>query len=173
MIGKKVLKRQLKDFSRETRVCNFKAASSGLILFDASEEGVFPVIRDFRDELKKDGLNCSAYAFINEKEVPQEMLFWKDFHVMTRKDLNWFYRPKGEAAELYRDEEVDILLDFTRAYPLVIRHLVQPLRAGFKVGVFTEEENDYDLMIHLKPEEDIAYLAMQVKHYVSILNPSE
>ena len=44
--------------------------------------------------------------------------------------------------------------------------------ARFKIGTYTEEKNDYDLMIQLGEKEDMAYLSEQIRHYVSMLNPA-
>ena len=73
--------------------------------------------------------------------------------------------------ESFYNQDPDIMIDFTREYSLELQFLVQLSTARFKIGTFTEEENDYDLMINLTDQNDIGYLAEQIKHYVSMLNP--
>jgi len=170
-IGKRILKNKLKSFKRETHVHNFKTAKSVVILFDAQKKNAFKIVWEFRGFLKDNGINCTVYGYMNQKEVPQDMLFWKDLHMITRRNLNWFMQLRGEAVELYNQEDPDILIDFNTNHRLELQFLVQLSPAKFKIGCFTEDKNDYDLMIKLSEQDDMAYLSEQVKHYVSILNP--
>ena len=91
--------------------------------------------------------------------------------MINKGNLNWFLQPRGESADLYYKEDPDLLIDFNTLYRLEVQFLVQLSPARFKIGCFTEEINDYDLMIKLKEEDDMAYFSEQIKHYVSILNP--
>jgi hypothetical protein len=171
-IGKRVLKRKTRGFQREVQVQNFDTAKSAAVVFDTSETDSFPVIKDFRKFLVKKGIKCRVYGYVPQKEIPQEMLFWKHYSFITHKDLTWYMKPKGEAAESFYNFDPDILFDFTRDVPLEMQFLVRLSRARFKVGCFTEEENDYDLMINMTGRCDIGYFSEQVKHYISMLNPS-
>ena len=170
-IGNKVLKNKLKSFQRETRVHNFKTAESAVILFNAAKKDAFKIIWEFRNFLMDKGINCIVYGYINQKEIPPDMLFWKDLHMINKGNLNWFLQPKGESVDLYKQEDPDLLIDFNTDYRLELQFLVQLSPARFKIGSFTEEKNDYDLMIKLSEQDDMSYLSEQIKHYVSILNP--
>ncbi|MGW8315597.1 MAG: DUF6913 domain-containing protein [Bacteroidales bacterium] len=171
-IGKRILKRKKKELRRDVQVHNFETASSAVILFPADNPGGFPAIKEFRKFLEASGIKCRAYGYVPEKEIPQEMLFWKNYSFITRNDLNWYYKPAGEAVESFYAQDPDILIDLTPDIPLELQYLVQLSTARFKIGIFTEEDNDYDLMINLKQKSDMAFLTEQIKHYVSILNHS-
>ena len=170
-IGSRVLKNKLKSFLRTTTVHNFETADTAVLLFDASQPDAFNVIKAFRDFLKEHKIKSSVYGYINQKEVPQEMLFWKDIYAITRADLNWYHKPGGEAVDHYMKEDPDILVDFTMDHALELQYLVKLSTARFKIGCFTEDKNDYDLMIALTDQWDMAFLSEQIRHYVSILNP--
>ncbi len=172
IIGKNILKRKLKDFHRKIHVHNFDTASSAVILFDADEPDCFPVIKEFRKFIEAKGIECAVFGYVQQKEIPQEMLFWKNYSFITKKDVNWYFKPSGEAVESFYAQDPDILVDFTRESPLELQFLVKLSKAQFKISSFTELENDYDLMINLTKQHDIGYLADQIKHYVSILNSS-
>lgn len=171
-IGRIVLKNKLKGMHRQVQVHNFKTAKSAVILFDTSEPDSFHVIKDFRKFVESNGIECAAYGYVRQKEIPQEMLFWKNYSFITRKDLNWYLKPTGEAADSFFGKDPDIMVDFTRDVPIELQFLVQLSTASFKIGSFTEEQNDYDLMIKVTDQHNIGYLAEQIKHYVSMLNPS-
>ena len=170
-IGKRVLKKKLKNFQRETRVHNFETAKSAVILFDANKKNAFKIVWEFRGFLMDNKINCTVYGCTSQKQIPEDMLFWKDLHMITRKNLNWFMQPGGESVELYQQEDPDMLLDFTTDQRIELQFLVQLSPARFKIGCYTDEKNDYDLMIKLSEQNDMSYLSEQIKHYVSILNP--
>jgi hypothetical protein len=64
-----------------------------------------------------------------------------------------------------------MLFDFSFNPGIELQFLVQMSPARFKIGSYTGEKNDYDLMINLPEKKDLAYLSEQIKHYVSMLNP--
>ncbi len=171
-IGKRVLKKKKKGYQREVCVHNFETAKSAVILFDASEPDTFQVIKDFRKFVESQGIKCAAFGYVKQKEIPQEMLFWKNYSFITKSDLNWYLKPTGESVESFYNQNPDMLIDFTRELPLELQFLIQLSSARFKIGSFTEKENDYDLMINLTEQKDIAFLAEQIRHYVAMLNPS-
>ena len=171
-IGKRVLKNRMKGHKRETRVYNFETASSAVILFDAQIKNGFHIVKEFRAFLKEKGINCSVYAFMNQKEIPKDMVFWKGYYIITRRNLNWYMKPVGDDMEQFKREDPDILVDFSLEPIIALQFLVQLSSARFKIGSFTEEKNDYDLMINLAEKNDMAFLSDQIVHYVSMLNPS-
>jgi len=171
-IGSGVLKQKLKTFTRETRVCNLKSAETALILFDAMDAESFPVVKSFMRTLEKDGISCQAYSYVNQKEIPQELLLQDHFQVLTRSDINWYHKPQGEIAEQFYRLQADLLVDFNRHRPLVLQYLTRLSRARFKVGCYTEMKNDFDLMISLKEEDNAAFLSEQFLHYLGMLNPA-
>ena len=170
-IGRKILKRKLKGFTRETMVHNFETAKSAVIVFDTSTPDSFPAIKEFREFIETNKVKCSVYGYVPQKEVPQEMLFWKNFFFLTKSNLNWYLKPSGETVDSFFKQDPDILVDFSQGLPLELQFLVQLSPARFKIGCFTEQKNDYDLMINLTEQDDMAYLSEQIKHFVSMLNP--
>ncbi|MBN1132970.1 MAG: hypothetical protein JXR52_01265 [Bacteroidales bacterium] len=171
-IGYCILKRKKKKTVRETQVHNFKTARSAHIIFDASSAEHFPVIKDLRKYLKSFDIESRAIGLVNQKEVPSQLLFWDKFDYITRKEINWYKKPKGKVAESFLMDSPDILFDLTINPSLEVQFLVQLSKANFKIGCYTEEENDYDLMIRTDRKGDTRYFVDQIKHYVNMLNPS-
>ena len=170
-IGRRMLKRKKNAFSREVCVHNFDTAKSAVILFDTNDPESFKAIKDFRKYMEGNGIKCNAYGYVQQKEIPQDMLFWKKYAFITRNDLTWYMKPVGEVVDEFYGIDPDILVDLTFEVPLELQFLVQLSTARFKIGCFTESENDYDLMINLSDNKDVGYLVEQIKHYISILNP--
>ncbi len=170
-IGKEILMRKKRGSHREIRVHNFKTAKSAVLLFETSNSESFKVIKEFQKFLEGEKIKCSTFGYVPQKEIPQELLFQKNYAFITRKNLNWYLNPSGEVAELFYAANPDLLIDFTLDFPVELQFLVQLSNAHFKVGCFTEEPNDYDLMISLTENREIGFLAEQFKKYIAMLNP--
>jgi len=171
-IGNRILRRRFRELNRKTVVQNFHTARSAVVLFDTSVPDAFEGVRSFRKTLTDMGISCEVFGIINQKEVPDSMLLRENFSFFTRKDLNWFYKPKGEVAGKYYKMEPDILFDLTMNHSLPVKFLTFLLNAKFKTGCYTEEANDYDLMINEGKQCEIKYLTEQILHYINILQPS-
>lgn len=170
-LGKEILKRKKRGVPREICVHNFKTAKSAIILFDTGDKQSFKVIKDFQKFLESEQIKVSTFGFVHQKEIPQELLFLKNYAFITRKDLNWYKKPSGEAVNAFYAADPDLLIDFTPNVPLELQFLVQLSTARFKAGRYTEQQNDYDLMISLKEHNEIGFLAEQFKRYIAMLNP--
>ncbi|MCP4313491.1 MAG: hypothetical protein GY790_19720 [Bacteroidetes bacterium] len=170
-IGKKILKRKKRGADREVRVHNFETARTAIILFDTGDPESFNAIREFRKFLEGEKINCRTFGYVQQKEIPQELLLRKNYSFITKNDLNWYMKPSGEVVDAFYYSDPDLLFDFTLDVPLELQFLVQLSSARFKVGCFTKEENDYDLMISLTDNHEIGFLAEQFKIYIAMLNP--
>lgn len=172
-IGIRMLRKSLKRTSRNKTAHNFKSASTATILFDALIPESFSVVKDFSRYLKENSIKTKVIGFVAQKEVPQEMLLWANFDFITKKDLNWYGKPGGPVSEEYFASESDILFVFSFTQNISLDFLSQLSLAKFKVGCFTEANNDYDLMINPPGGKcDMEFLTEQVKLYINMLNPS-
>jgi hypothetical protein len=171
--GKRILRKRLKNAVRNKNAQNFKSASSATILFDALIPNSFSVVKDFSKYLKENEIKTKVIGYVAQKEVPQEMLLWANYEFITKKEINWFGKPTGPVAESYFASEPDILFVFSFTQNLSVDFLSQLSLAQFKVGCFTEDSNDYDLMINPPGGKcDLDFLTEQVKLYINMLNPS-
>lgn len=172
-IGRSMLRKRMKSISRNKAAQNFKSASKATIVFDALIPDSFGVVKAFSKELKEYGIKTKVIGFVAQKEVPQEMLLWANFEFITKKEINWYGKPGGPVADAYFASEPDILFVFSFARNLSVDFLSQLSLAKFKVGCFTEDSNDYDLMINPPGGKcDLKFLTEQVKLYINMLNPS-
>ena len=170
-IGSNILNRRRKKTSRQVRVHNFDTAGSAVVLFDSREEDAFPAVKELCKFLKNKKIRYQTFGYATQKELPQEMLFTSDFAFIKRGDMNWYRKPAWEAVDLFLAAEPDLLFDFSTGKQLELCFLVLWSNAEFKVGCFSEEARDYDLMIDLGKSRDMSFLAEQFIRYIEMLNP--
>ena len=49
------------------------------------------MIREFQKFLESEQIKVKVFGYVHQKEVPQELLFLKNYAFITRKDLNWYH----------------------------------------------------------------------------------
>lgn len=169
-----MLRKGLKSISRDKEVQTFSSATTAAIVFDALIPDSFSIVKEFTKYLKEHNVKTKVIGFVAQKEVPQEMLLWANFDFITKKDINWYGKPGGPVAESYYESKPDILFVFSFTKSLSVDYLSQLSKARFKVGCFTEDPNDFDLMINPPGGKcELEFLTEQMKHYINMLNPSE
>jgi len=169
-VGKWVFKRELKINKRKKEVCNLESAKSIGILYDASSEEqinlVSPFVSFFFD-LKKD---VKALGFVNAKELSYCHVPKLQYDFFYKKDLNWYYKPQNYIIDNFIKKEHDILINLTDSSVIPIKYLVASSLAHFKIGIYEENYEIYDLMISLTDDRSQQKLMDEIKHYINLIN---
>ena len=66
--------------------------------------------------------------------------------------------------------DYDILINLCDSSCIPIKYLVAKSIARFKIGMYEENFDIYDLMIELKKEKSIQKLMDEIKHYINLIN---
>ena len=87
-----------------------------------------------------------------------------------QKDLNWYYKPQNYIIDNFVQKEYDILINLCDSSIIPIKYLVASSMAHFKIGIYEEEYEIYDLMISLKEDKSIDKLMIEIKRYLKLIN---
>ncbi|MBT4344828.1 MAG: hypothetical protein HOD68_02060 [Flavobacteriales bacterium] len=169
-VGKWVFKRELKINKRRKEVCNLESAKSIGILYDASSEEQINLVRPFVSfffDLKKD---VKALGFVNAKELSYCHVPKLQYDFFYKKDLNWYYKPQNYIIDNFIKKEHDILINLTDSSVIPIKYLVASSLAHFKIGIYEENYQIYDLMISLTDDRSQQKLMDEIKHYINLIN---
>lgn len=169
-VGKWVFKRELKINKRKKEVCNLESAKSIGILYDASSEEQINLVRPFVSfffDLKKD---VKALGFVNAKELSYYHVPKLQYDFFYKKDLNWYYKPQNYIIDNFIKKEHDILINLTDSSVIPIKYLVASSLAHFKIGIYEENYEIYDLMISLTDDRSQQKLMDEIKHYINLIN---
>jgi hypothetical protein len=169
-VGKWVFKRELKINKRRKEVCNLESAKSIGILYDASSEEQINLVRPFVSfffDLKKD---VKALGFVNAKELSYCHVPKLQYDFFYKKDLNWYYKPQNYIIDNFIKKEHDILINLTDSSVIPIKYLVASSLAHFKIGIYEENYEIYDLMISLTDDRSQQKLMDEIKHYINLIN---
>lgn len=169
-IGKWCMRKRAGKNSRKKIVHNFNTAKTVCLIFEGSDPSTVRYVKEFRNYLDSIGLETYLLVYADMAEIPGELIFLQHATVFSRKDIDIFFRPKKIITNIFLGKSFDILIDlsFNRYFPLSYLNTLS--LSGFKTGNYTEEYNDYDLMINTGNNSSTDYLIEQIKHYVALLN---
>ena len=151
-------------------VYNLDSARRIGIVFIASSDLVFEQALGFMNFLKEKNLEVKLIAYYPGKEIPQKFLLRKNINVFTKKDLNWYFKPLSTFADEFIATDFDILIDLSMQETFPLKWITSLSRAKFKVGNLSYFGNPNDLIINIKPQENLDYLITQIKHYLYLIN---
>ena len=172
-VGKWVFHREIKFNTRFKEVCNLEDARSIGILYDATTKEQIEIIKPFVSyffDLKKD---VKALGFVNSKQLSYCHVPKLQYDFFYKKDLNWYYKPESYIIDNFIKKEYDILINLCDSSIIPIKYLIASSIARFKVGVYEENYEIYDLMISLKDDNSMQKLMNEIKHYISLINRND
>lgn len=172
-VGKWVFHRELTKNTRAKEVCNLDDATSVGILYDATSEEQVRFIQPFVTyffDLKKE---VKALGFVDANELSYCHIPKLQYDFFYKKDLNWYYKPENYIIDNFIKKEYDILINLCDSSVIPIKYLVASSIARFKIGIYEEDYEIYDLMISLKDDRSMQRLMTEIKHYINLINKED
>jgi hypothetical protein len=172
-IGRRILNAKLKKLNRKRAVFNFDNAKNTGIIFNATSEESYTITKEFVKFLETKGLKVERLGFVDNKEL-------RDFYKQTntakyfsKKNLNWFGKPKNQYVDEFIEKDFDILIDLSLIDEYPIIYISSLSKAKFKVGRFSGKAEFLDFMIDISENPTHEFLISQIKRYLSQLNKTE
>ena len=152
-VGERKLATKLKVQSRVTVMRNLYDAQHIGIIYNASENVSFDIIKDLVKRLSRDAVKVSVLGYVNSKKLPEDYLYRKGFDFFSKTDLNWYSKPALLAVDQFMQEEFDLLIDLSLEDHYPIRYVTALSRSHFKAGRYSENETYLDFMIDIEKEK--------------------
>ncbi len=154
-------------------VHNLKTAKRIGIVFNATKQDDYRQILGFVKDIQDMGIEVKVLGFVNDKDVPTEYLFKKNFSYFLKKSLNWYRKPVNPEVEKFLHEKFDIVIDFSLDNDYLFNYIIALSPSRFKVGKFKEPNSHYDFMIKINKGKELKYFIEQARHYLEIINRPE
>jgi hypothetical protein len=151
-LGDRAIRNHLKTGKRKMESCNIQNASSIGILFDATQQIAFEIVKNLVKDLEKNKVSIEVLGYVDSKQLIDAYLYRKGFDFFSRTQLNWYKKPVGENVETFISKSFDILLDLSTDHPYPIQYILACSAAKFKAGCYTSGQNHLDLMIDIEKE---------------------
>jgi hypothetical protein len=146
--GEYFLRSEAAGIQRKRKAANLDSADTIAIIFDATDNTEFDIIKKYIKKLKEDKRKVRALGFYDAKDSPAIMASKLEYDFFTRKQLKWYLKPDDPIIQNFLDEPFDILINLSLHPKTPILYLVALSHAGFKVGASHKKFNPwYDLII--------------------------
>ncbi len=170
-IGHSLLRNKYRHVSRNKAVHNMDTANNALLLFQASGIINYNLLFDFEAYLHEHNIKTTLLGYVDLKRIPDILLFKKGISLFSRKNLNFWFFPKGTEVNKVLSEQYDILIDFDMKGAFPLEYIAKITNASFKIGPYNEKRKHYDMMIHIDEKQNkIKFYTDQLKHYLSTIN---
>jgi len=166
-IANVLLRQKSKKVKRQKMLFDFASAKYVGILCSPEDEISTQYLRDFLHYLSQKGIRYSVFGYFNGEIIPENFLYWKGIDFITHKDLNFIYIPKNPIVDKFILEPFDMLINCTVMQHFPVEYIAQLSVAKCKVGIMSESESCYDLMIDIQKNCTIEYFLKNLEKYLS------
>ncbi len=169
-----VLKKKLRQLSREKKLVNLHQATSIGILYNVTSQTTFQVVKNLVKELTTRQRQVMAVGFVNRKSIPNYCIAANSGYHFNLKDLNWYGAPNNDYVNEFINKEFDILIDLSLDDMFVFKYISGLSKSKFNVGRHNESYlNCFDLMIKMDKSATLEAFIEQVIHYLIVFKSAE
>jgi hypothetical protein len=154
-IGYKILRRKMQHLQRQRKVTTLESAQKIGLIFNATETSIFDPIKNFIEYLTNKNIEVFPLGIVNSNTLVDQYLFRKGYYFLTRKQLNWYYKPTDPYVETFINQPFDILIDLSIEQYYPIQYLAGLSKAKFKIGIYSSNNEIHDFMINIDPERKL------------------
>ncbi len=157
------IQKRLPKLAREKKMIHPANAKSIGILYNVGEEKDYLIVTDFVGRLQNEKKEVRILGWTNLKDPPHYCYPRLMFDYITKRNINWFYKPSGEKISDFINKDFDILLNIDTTGNPSLTYAAALSAARLKVGIYSESNQPYyDLMISLEETPDIPELIEQM-----------
>ncbi len=169
-IAKYMLSREAKHIRRERKSVSFAEAKKIGILYEAGSRENYELVKSYVRKLRSMQKEVQSLGFIDSKKVPGDQYIKLGLDFFTREHLSWWMLPHSRLTSNFIQEKFDILLNLNMSGCLQLEYISAYSKARYRTGRYAEgNDRYYDLMIHLKPSDDLKSFIEQTDHYMNLI----
>ncbi|HMT29536.1 MAG TPA: hypothetical protein PKD91_09685 [Bacteroidia bacterium] len=165
-----LLRKEIRKGNRKTEVIPFESAKSIGILYDATEDKDYELIKNYVRDMRALSKDVIALGYYNRKELPNTRFMKLGLDFFTQKSLNWKSKPIHPIVTNFMNREFDILISLNLDNGIPLQYVSSMTQAKFKIGRF--DRNNYsifDFMIKVEANTTLKQMIGQVDHYLNLI----
>ncbi len=164
------MRRELRQVSRQKQMPDFEDARSIGVLFDASSQETWQQTQQFVRQLENSGKKVVAMGFFRHKKSSPYLIEQMNMGFFQPADFSWNLKIHNPRLKQFVGQPFDILFDLSAAELFHTKYLAGISAAGFKVGVFQQENVEvFDLMIRMPAHYALSELMQHALHYLKMI----
>lgn len=169
--GNYLLSQEIKSLRREKAFLNLEDAKTIGIVFDATSNENFMLVKKYISYLKDMKKRVKGIGFYNQKEVPLMTYSKLEYDFFSLKDLSWNNSPNNVYVTNFIEDKYDVLLDLNINDLFPLRYISSLSKARFKVGMKSDRNTSiFDMMIEVQDTTNLKYFLRNMDTYLFIIN---
>jgi hypothetical protein len=165
-MGRRALRQWLHSATRQRAAHTLESAKSIGLLFDANHEKTRRDCLEWAKRLEKSGKKVHLLGYFDLPKPPAEA---PGFDYFFLKELAFDLRPKSGKAAAFVAQKLDLLLCIDFDAHLAVEWVAAMSPAAMKIGVATEQPNDFDLQLDTPAERGVPFFVEQLERYLVVI----
>ncbi len=164
------MRRELQQVARRKQMADFEQARSIGVLFDASSQQEWQQTQQFVRQLESSGKKVMAMGFFRNKKSSQHLIEQMNMGFFQPADFSWNLKINNPRLSEFVGQPFDILFDVSAPELFYTKYLAGISAAGYKVGVFQQENVEvFDLMIRMPAQYALKELMQHAVFYLKMI----
>ncbi len=165
-----LLHKEIRKNNRETEVIPITDARNVGILYDATYDKDYELIKNYVKDLRSSTKDVQSLGYFNRKELPNTRFMKLGLDFFTQKSLNWRMRPNNPIVNNFINRNFDILICLNIDRNIPLQYVSSMTHAKFKIGRYDiKNSNIYDFMIKVDGTTTLKQMIEQVSHYLNLI----
>ena len=165
-----LLQKEIRNSKRNTNVISFADAKSIGILYDATADADYELVKNYVKDLRSVSKDVLALGFFNSKELPGTRYMKLGLDFFTRSSLNWRMKPGNQIINNFIKKDFDILICLNLVKSIPLCYISSMTMARFKIGKYDNQScKIFDFMIKTEDTPNLQQLITQVNHYLKLI----
>jgi hypothetical protein len=171
LLSKREINVELKNNSRKRGNPDIHKAKTFGILYDASTEHEFKVVKEFFKDLKIYGIQANSLGYVNHTEKTFHPLARPESDYFFKHQLNWYQKPTSKEVENFIEKPFDILVNVSIQDFFPLDYIAAASLAKCKIGRNQGKyAHIYDMAIATEGIEDTKTFVYLIIHILSQIN---
>jgi hypothetical protein len=172
--GNYFFRKELKKVRNNRQIMNMNDAKTIGLVYDASDEVTYGIVSEFVRFFQESQKTVKAFGYVNYNRLPHYCFPKLSYDYITKRDLNWYMKPKNTKATDFINEEFDILIDLCIHDCFPIKYVSCASKAKFKVGKYGEKHSAiYDFMLNVDKTISLEEYIKEITHYLNLINKNQ
>ncbi len=173
-LGKYYLGKELGRLSHTPAMVSLTQAKKVGIVFNSDSMENTELVKKYFDYLSALGKKVSVLGYIAAKKPDECLDWWPGQTYITRKDLNWYYKPDKNIIDNFVRGAYDLLLDLNVSEEIPLLYVTAFTMAGCRVGKYNQHLlNLYDVMIETDQGKTLKYFLRNVDKYMESIDKGQ
>lgn len=172
-IGNYFLGKEVTKINHARTILNMKDAKTIGLVFSCDNAEDMELVKKYDKYLTEMGKKVKAIGYIAAKDTAASKSWWLGQDYITRKEINWCFKPGEQFIANFVKEPFDLLIDMNLGRKIPLMFVTALSIAKCKVGRYTEKYMSlYDVMIETDETKNLKYFLRNVDTYMDMLNKS-